>query len=210
MRAGAGPQFSKIVMDVGDSITHGYQTAGPVAPGWRGPLGAARPSWLSVGSQDDTLSISPTGSRYHCGIDGQLTTQVISAMTTDWAIPRKPDIVFLMLGVAQAVLVPISNAAYAANMATIMDFYIAQNPRVVIFLSGLTNFPSTQDPALVAIVAGYASMLPALQAARSANVILVSETVMADDKFSDTTHPNTAGYAIMATTRINAAAAAGL
>lgn len=199
-------------MPVGDSITHGFQTGGPIAPGWRGALFAARPSWLSVGSQDDTLTISPTASRYHCGIDGQTTQQVIAAMPANWAATaRKPDIVFLMLGIAQGVVSPISDVDYAANMATILNFMISQNPRLKIFLSGITNFPTTLgQPDLVALVHSYQAKLPALVAARAANVILVPETFMADDKYSDTDHPNDAGYAIMATTRINAATAAGL
>ncbi len=216
------PLFNVDVTFIGDSITDGFGST--LGDGYRRGLSVLRPGWLSAGPVDDWAHLSPINHpeaiRYHDGVDGQTTQNVIAGWTPGGAFPVIPNLTtlwglygspvcFLMLGVAQALLSPISQVAFCANMQAIVDTIRGLTPNVRIFVGGPTNLPTGAAAGDKALVNQYRLFLPSAMGNRP-QVHYVPMPVLPDADFSDLSHPNDAGYAVITSTFNAAVTAAGL
>lgn len=205
------------ILPLGDSITYGY----PAAGGWRDPLyqelGANGISCNFVGESNANSSafLNSMGDPYHDGFPGCWINNLTVPVASDLPF-YQPDDVLLQVGIND-----ILNGRTISDLQTditgLVNQIFSTEPTVHLYLASiLPNLNLSLDPEVQAYNNYISSTLVPDQQALGRNITFVDQYANFVDgagapisslyDVNDPTHPNAAGYLLMANTWFDAMA----
>ena len=204
--------YAAAIMPLGDSITYGWSAQDTVnqdgtSEGYRGPLWS---DFLANGSAVDMVGDQSNGGPTfldpeNAGYPGERTDQ-IAARLPGLLATEKPSIITMLAGIND-LKEGYTPASVAANISGMLATIANTSPSTHTYVALITPAASTVTAASN-IGAANADITAAVQSAAAAgsNVTLVNtgNLTLAADISSDGVHPNSTGYALLATDFYNA------